>query len=158
LFSNIVAAPLNIEPLMLKQLNQLSGGELQRVAIALCLGQDADLFLLDEPSAYLDVEQRLIVSKIIRDVVEMSGKTAVVVDHDLLFLDYISNRLLVFDGVPAVNGSAKGPFDMAIGMNMFLKDLNMTFRRDPETHRPRANKEGSQKDQEQKSKGNYYYV
>ncbi len=158
LFKNQIAAPLNLEPLMTKQLNQLSGGELQRVAIAICLGQDAELYLLDEPSAYLDVEQRLLVSKIIRDVMEVSGKTAVVVDHDLLFLDYISNRLLVFDGEPAVEGIAKGPFDMREGMNHFLKDLNMTFRRDPESHRPRANKEDSQKDSEQKSSGDYYYV
>ena len=39
-----------------------------------------------------------------------------------------------------------------------LEDINVTFRRDPETGRPRANKPESRKDREQKSKGEYYYV
>jgi ATP-binding cassette subfamily E protein 1 len=156
-YKNQIIKPLNIKPLLNKQLNQLSGGELQRVSIALCLSQDADLYLLDEPSAYLDVEQRLIISRIIKDLMEVKGKTALVVDHDLLFIDYLSQKLLVFDGEPAVSGEAKGPFDMEEGMNMFLEDLKMTFRRDEESHRPRANKEGSVKDREQKSKNKYYY-
>ncbi len=150
--------PLNIKPLLLKKLNELSGGELQRVAIANCLSQEADLFLLDEPSAYLDVEQRLIVSKTIRDFMEQTGKTCLVVDHDLLFLDYLSDDLMVFDGRPAVAGTAKGPFSMREGMNMFLQDLNISLRRDEESHRPRINKEGSVKDREQKGKGELYYV
>jgi len=152
-----IITPLNLSSLLNKQLNQLSGGELQRVSIALCLSKDADLYLLDEPSAYLDVEQRLIVSKIIRDLMEIRGKTAMIVDHDLLFLDYLSQKLLVFEGKPAINGKAKGPFFMEDGMNIFLKDIGLTFRRDPETHRPRANKEESVKDREQKSAGKYYY-
>ena len=152
-----VINPLNIKPLLTKKLNELSGGELQRVSIALCLGQDADLYLLDEPSAYLDVEQRLIISKVIRDLMDVKGKTALIVDHDLLFLDYLSKRLLIFDGEPAIKGDAKGPFDMEDGMNMFLEDIAMTFRRDPETNRPRANKQDSVKDREQKSQNKYYY-
>lgn len=153
-----IVRPLSIKPLIMKKINELSGGELQRVAIALCLSQDADLFLLDEPSAYLDVEQRLIVSKVIGDLMEHKGKTAIVVDHDLLFLDYLSKKLMVFEGVPAKHGEAKGPFEMKEGMTMFLKDLNITFRRDPESNRPRANKEGSVKDREQKQKELYYYL
>jgi ATP-binding cassette subfamily E protein 1 len=150
--------PLHIKPLLMKPLNELSGGELQRVAIVSALSNDVDLYLLDEPSAYLDVEQRLIVSKVIRAFVEEKGKTALVVDHDLLFLDYLSLRLLVFEGIPAIKGEAKGPFAMEEGMNMFLKDLGITFRRDPENNRPRTNKEDSVKDREQKSAGKYYYV
>ncbi|MEE9525167.1 MAG: ribosome biogenesis/translation initiation ATPase RLI [Candidatus Woesearchaeota archaeon] len=155
--TNDVINPLNIKPLYMKKLNELSGGELQRVSIALCLAKDVDLYLLDEPSAYLDVEQRLIVSKIIRDIMEHRGKSAIIVDHDLLFLDYISQKLLIFDGQPAIEGMAKGPFLMEQGMNHFLQDLEITFRRDEESHRPRANKEGSVKDREQKSKNKYYY-
>lgn len=150
--------PLELEPLLLRKVNELSGGELQRVAIALCLSRKADLYLLDEPSAYLDVEQRLVVSKVVRDVMEQRGTSALVVDHDLLFVDYLSHKILVFEGEPAVNGKALGPYEMKKGMSMFLKDLGITFRRDEESLRPRANKPGSVKDREQRSLGNYYYV
>lgn len=157
-YTKQIIDPLNIKPLYEKKLNELSGGELQRVSIAYCLGQEADLFLLDEPSAYLDVEQRLIVSKIINDIMLKSAKTAMVVDHDILFIDYMSDRLLVFDGKPALEGISKGPYEMEEGMNGFLKDLKITFRRDDESNRPRVNKEDSVKDREQKSKGKYYYI
>lgn len=156
-YKNQLIAPLSIEPLLTKQLKQLSGGELQRVAIAECLSKEADLYLLDEPSAYLDVEQRVIASKVIRDLMEQKGKSAIVVDHDLLFIDYLSQNLLVFDGKPAINGIAKGPFSMEDGMNHFLHDLGITFRRDEETNRPRTNKEGSVKDREQKKENKFYY-
>ncbi|MBW3022151.1 ribosome biogenesis/translation initiation ATPase RLI [Candidatus Woesearchaeota archaeon] len=150
--------PLEIERLLLRKVGELSGGELQRVAIALCLSKKADLYLLDEPSAYLDVEQRLVVSKVIRDVMELRGTSAIVVDHDLLFVDYLSHKILVFEGEPAVKGKALGPFGMKEGMSRFLKDLGITFRRDEESLRPRANKPGSVKDREQRSTGNYYYI
>jgi len=156
-YDTLLIKPLNIKPLLLKKLNELSGGELQRVAIVHCLSQEADLFLLDEPSAYLDVEQRLIVSKVIRDFAEHKACTALVVDHDLLFIDYISERLSVFDGEPAVRGLVNGPFPMEEGMNFFLKDMNITLRRDIESHRPRVNKAGSQKDSVQKKTGKLYY-
>ena len=150
--------PLEIKPLLLKKIKELSGGELQRVAIALCLSRDADLLLLDEPSAYLDVEQRLNVSKVISNVVEQRKISALVVDHDLLFLDYLSDRLLVFEGEPAVKGIAKGPFQMEQGMNSLLKHLDITMRRDEASSRPRINKLESVKDREQKGKGKYYYA
>ena len=157
-YTNQIINPLNLKPLFEKKLNELSGGELQRVAIALCLSRDADLFLLDEPSAYLDVEQRLIVSKVVRDFIELENKSALIVDHDLLFLDYLSDKLMVFDGVPAKNGVVKGPFEMEEGMNMFLKKLNITLRRDKESLMPRVNKLDSRLDREQKEKGKFYYA
>jgi len=156
-FNNQIIKPLNIPRLFMKKLNQLSGGELQRVAIAKTLSEEAGLFLLDEPSAYLDVEQRLLISKIIKQVAEERGVTVLVVDHDLLFLDYLSNKLLVFDGKPAIRGDAKGPFGMQEGMNLFLEDLGITFRRDINSNRPRANKINSVKDREQKKERKYYY-
>ena len=128
------------------------------MAIALCLGKDADLFLLDEPSAYLDIEQRLIISKVIRDFMELQDKSALIVDHDLLFLSYLSDKLMVFDGVPAKTGIVKGPFEMEEGMNMFLEKLNITLRRDKESLMPRVNKLDSRLDREQKEKGKYYYA
>ena len=150
--------PLELEPLMQKKLSELSGGELQRAIIAKTLYEDADLYLIDEPSAYLDVEQRLIVSRLIKDNIFLKEKSAIVVDHDLLFLDHISSNLMVFDGNPAVRGLAKGPFSMKNGMNLFLKNINITLRRDQETHRPRINKLDSQLDKQQKKSGNYYYL
>ncbi len=156
--STTLVKPLGIEPMLDKNLDELSGGELQRVAIARALSEDADVYLLDEPSAYLDVEQRLLVSKIIRFMIEDSGKSCLVVDHDLLFIDYISNGLIVADGEPAIKGTIKGPFDMEEGMNMFLKDFNLTFRRDEESRRPRANKPDSQMDKKQKSENKLYYT
>ena len=157
-YTNQIIDPLNIKPLFEKKLSELSGGELQKVAIALCLGKDADLFLLDEPSAYLDIEQRLIISKVIRDFMELQDKSALIVDHDLLFLSYLSDKLMVFDGVPAKNGIVKGPFEMEDGMNIFLKKLNITLRRDKESLMPRVNKLDSRLDREQKEKGKYYYA
>lgn len=157
-FENQITHPLNIGPLSLNKLSELSGGELQRVAIAYCLQQDADLYLLDEPSAYLDAEQRLILSKIIRDFIEQKSASALIVDHDLLFVDYISDKLIVFEGKPAIEGSVTGPFEMEDGMNKFLKELGITLRRDPETNRPRVNKLDSRMDREQKESGKYYYT
>lgn len=149
--------PLELEGLFTKKLSQLSGGELQRVSLARCLSQEAELFLLDEPSAYLDVEQRLLISKLIKNLTEEKELTVLVVDHDLMFLDYLSDRLIVFEGKPAREGRLKGPFEMEEGMNLFLGELRITLRRDPASHRPRINKLGSVKDREQKEKKRYYY-
>ena len=113
--------------------------------------------LLDEPSAYLDVEQRLKVAKVINDVVEQRGISVLVVDHDLSFIDFLSKRLIVFKGKPALNGLLKGPFSMEEGMNLFLYDLNISMRRDIQSSRPRINKEGSVKDRLQKETGKLYY-
>ena len=150
--------PLGIPDLYDKKLNELSGGELQRVAITACLIRDADLYLLDEPSAHLDVEQRLAVSKAIRSLMAKNEKTALIVEHDVMMVDYLSDRLIVFEGEPGRSGRALQPIGMREGMNRFLASVGITFRRDPETGRPRANKEGSVKDREQKERGEYYYV
>ncbi|MAH33571.1 ribosome biogenesis/translation initiation ATPase RLI [archaeon] len=157
-YTNQIINPLNIKPLLLKKLNEVSGGELQRVAIALCLSKEADLYLLDEPSAYLDVEQRLLISKVIRDFMEIKNASALIVEHDLLFLNYLADKIMVFDGVPAENGIVLGPYPMEDGMNMFLKRLGITLRRDKESLMPRVNKLDSKLDREQKEKGKFYFV
>ncbi len=156
-YENLLIRPLELKHLLTKKLNELSGGELQRVSIAKCLAEEADLYLLDEPSAYLDVEQRLSVSKLMKDYAEQKTCSIMVVDHDLLFLDYISDEIMVFEGIPAKEGEATGPFSMNDGMNNFLTRLNITMRRDQESNRPRINKPGSVMDREQKEENKLYY-
>lgn len=155
--NNDIVEPLQLKNLMELRLCDLSGGQLQRVAIAKALAEDVDLVLLDEPSAYLDVEQRILISKVIANVVNNKQIAVIVVDHDLVFIDNISNRLLVFDGIPSRSGHAHGPFLMEDGMNKLLKEVNITLRRDENSGRPRINKLESQKDKEQKNAGKYYY-
>src|SRR6056297_2265479 len=151
------AQPLQLDAVMEQQLTDLSGGERQRVAIAACLSEEADLYLLDEPSAYLDVEQRVRATNAIRRFAEQQDATVMVVDHDIYMIDLLSDRLMVFDGERAVHGPASEPKGMREGMNDFLANLDITFRRDENVGRPRINKPGSQLDREQKKEGEYYY-
>ncbi|MFB6101848.1 MAG: ribosome biogenesis/translation initiation ATPase RLI [Haloplanus sp.] len=153
-----IARPLQLERIMEQQLTDLSGGERQRVAIAACLSEDADLYVLDEPSAHLDVEQRVQATSAIRRYAENHDATAMVIDHDIYMIDLLADRLMVFDGEPADHGHASNPQDMRSGMNDFLADLDITFRRDEQTGRPRINKPDSQLDREQKRQGEYYYA
>jgi ATP-binding cassette subfamily E protein 1 len=138
--------------------NQLSGGELQRVAITLCLGKPADIYLIDEPSAYLDSEQRIIAAKVIKRFILHAKKTAFIVEHDFIMGTYLADRVVVFEGTPAVHARANTPQTLLTGMNLFLKNLQITFRRDPTNFRPRINKMDSQKDQEQKASGDYFFL
>ena len=153
-----IAQPLQLERIFEQNLTDLSGGERQRVAIAACLSKEADLYLLDEPSAHLDVEQRVLATRAIRRYTENHGATAMVIDHDIYMIDLLSDRLQVFEGTPAEHGHAGQPMGMREGMNTFLANLDVTFRRDERTGRPRINKPGSQKDREQKKAGEYYYA
>jgi ATP-binding cassette subfamily E protein 1 len=148
---------LGVEKLFLRIMHSLSGGELQAAFISACLLQESDILLLDEPSAFLDVEQRLRVAKLIRQISEANEKPCFVVDHDLQFLDAVSDKVMVFEGIPGKSGHGLKPCPLEEGVNRLLKSLGVTFRRDPQTGRPRANKPGSQKDMEQKESGRYYY-
>jgi ATP-binding cassette subfamily E protein 1 len=153
-----VVRPLGIPEIKEKNINELSGGELQSVAIAACLCQDTSFYVLDEPSAHLDVEQKVRLIKTLRRYAERRAVAMLIVDHDIYVIDLLSDRLMVFGGTPGVRGEIKGCFEMREGMNMFLKELGVTFRRDESTLRPRINKIGSAKDREQKKKGKYYYL
>ncbi len=157
-YQSEIMRPLNLDMLLDRNVTDLSGGELQKVAIAACLSREASLYLLDEPSAYLDVEERLIVARTIRRVVESRNVSAFVVEHDIIAQDFIADRLMIFTGVPGEMGCAGAPTTLEDGMNRFLKEMNITFRRDPSTKRPRVNKEGSKLDRYQKRIGQYYYV
>ncbi|APX97938.1 ribosome biogenesis/translation initiation ATPase RLI [Natronorubrum daqingense] len=153
-----IAQPLQLERIMEQNLADLSGGERQRVAIAACLSDSADLYLLDEPSAHLDVEQRVQATSAIRRYAEQQDATVMVIDHDTYMIDLLADRLMVFDGEPAEHGRAGAPQPMRDGMNDFLANLEVTFRRDERTSRPRINKPDSQLDKQQKTDGEYYYA
>ncbi|MDP6148997.1 MAG: ribosome biogenesis/translation initiation ATPase RLI [Candidatus Thalassarchaeaceae archaeon] len=157
-FHTQVIRPLQVDQLLELRAKKLSGGELQAVSIAICLGKEADLYLLDEPSAHLDANARMEAAKAIRRTMESNEKAAMVIDHDIYFIDIVSDSLLVFDGEGGSHGNAVGPMSLRKGMNRFLEDVDVTFRRDHESHRPRINKSGSRKDREQKISGEYFYV
>ena len=127
------------------------------VLVAACLGAASDVYLLDEPTAYLDVEMRMRVARAIRESTLKRGSVTFVVDHDIYFIDLVSDALMVFEGEPGVRGTASGPYPMREGMNRFLRGMGITFRRDPSTGRPRINKLGSRMDEIQKKRGEYYY-
>jgi ATP-binding cassette subfamily E protein 1 len=157
-FQTDVIKPLNIEKILDQNVQTLSGGELQRVAIALCLGQAADIYLIDEPSAYLDSEQRILAAKVIKRFIFHAKKTAFIVEHDFIMATYLADRVIVYDGKPSKHALANAPQSLLSGMNKFLKSLEITFRRDPTNFRPRINKADSLKDKEQKLSGNYFFM
>ena len=156
-FHTQVTRALQVDKMLELQAKKLSGGELQAVSIVICLGKEAELYLFDEPSAHLDANARMGGAKAIRRTMESNEKAAMVIDHDTYFLDIVSDSILAFQGEGGSNGKAVGPLSLRKGMNLFLSDANVTFRRDVESHRPRINKPSSRKDREQKSSGEYFY-
>ena len=156
-FHTQVIRPLQIDKMLDLETSRLSGGELQAISIAICLGKDADLYLLDEPSAHLDANARMEAAKAIKRTMESNEKAAMVIDHDIYFVDIVSDSLLVFEGEGGKQGHAVGPLSLRKGMNRFLSGVGVTFRRDHESKRPRINKPGSVKDREQKANGEYFY-
>jgi len=158
MFMDEVIKPLAIPGMLDRPVKELSGGELQRVAIAACLGKKAQVYLLDEPSAFLDVEERLNTAKAVRHLVDARQAFAFVVEHDIVAQDFFADRIMVFKGTPSRKGIGTQPLPLRDAMNLFLADMGITFRRDPETKRPRINKFGSKLDKEQKDSGEFYYV
>merc|ERR1712187_1004907 len=141
-----------------QEVQNISGGELQRVALVLALGKPANIYLLDEPSAYLDVEQRIVAARVIRRFILHAKKTAFIVEHDFIMATYLSDKVVVYEGTPGVHCIASAPQSLLEGMNKFLEQLEITFRRDPTNFRPRINKMESQKVREQKSSGSYFVL
>jgi ATP-binding cassette subfamily E protein 1 len=153
-----ILIPMGIKKLYDKNVKNLSGGELQKVAIAASLMRQADIYALDEPSAFLDVEDRITLAKFIQRFVRSQGKSAVIIDHDMQLIDIVADTLVIFEGIPSIKGSTSNPMNKENGMNHFLKTLAITYRRDDVTGRPRLNKEGGRLDRTQKSTGDYYFV
>ncbi|MDH3276684.1 MAG: ribosome biogenesis/translation initiation ATPase RLI [Nitrosopumilus sp.] len=152
-----IVDPLKIKKLYNKSIKNLSGGELQKVAVVSCLLQKVDLYALDEPSAFLDVEDRIAVAKFLQKFVRSYGKSAIVIDHDIQLMDLVSDSMVIFEGESGLKGHATSPMPKSDAMNRFLKSLDITFRRDERTLRPRVNKLESRLDKDQKISGNFYY-
>jgi len=157
MFKMLVLRPLGMEELLEYPVNCLSGGELQRLAVVVCLGTPALVYLFDEPSAGLDCEQRVKVSKVLRRwVKDHLQRTAFLIEHDAVMATACADRVVLFTGTPGVEAWASPAMSLSEGFNSFLKGLQVTFRRDPVNHRPRLNKPDSVKDRDQKSSGNFY--
>ena len=156
-FQSEIIRPFGLADLLDQQIKNLSGGELQKVAIVSTLAKEADLYLFDEPSAFLSIEDRLTAAKLIRRVIQSRNTAAFIVEHDIVFQDYASDRIIVFLGTPGNYGKAYPPSSVRIGMNRFLGNVEITFRRDPKSGRPRVNKLDSKLDRQQKKQGEYYY-
>ena len=152
-----ILEPLKIKKLYNKSVKNLSGGELQKIAVASCLIQKVDLYALDEPSAFLDVEDRIAVAKFLQKFVRSFGKSAIIIDHDLQLMDLMSDSMIIFEGESGKAGRATSPLPKSEAMNRFLKSLDMSFRRDEKSLRPRVNKIESRLDKDQKASGNFYY-
>ena len=153
-----IIIPMGVKKLYEKNVKNLSGGELQKVAVAASLLRQADIYALDEPSAFLDAEDRIAIAKFLQRFVRAQGKSAIIIDHDIQLIDLVADSLVIFEGQPGLEGSATEPIKKEEGMNRFLKALSITYRRDETTGRPRVNKEGGRLDREQKESGNYYYT
>jgi ATP-binding cassette subfamily E protein 1 len=149
---------LNLKSIFQSNMKNLSGGELQKVFVAGCLSSDADLIVLDEPSAFIDIEDRINIAEVIKEFTQKKNIACVVVDHDVQFVEYLGDKMLVFEGIPGKEGNVFGPCSKDEGMNRVLKMLEITYRKDKDTNRARINKPDSQLDKEQKSKENYYFI
>lgn len=157
-FATQVLYPLGISEFEDQAVLALSGGQLQRLALVMTLAKPAELYLIDEPSAYLDCEQRIAVARVLKKYIFDIGKTAIIIEHDLMMGFYLADRIMLISGEPGKKGHVQKPGRAALVLNQFLKTIDVTFRHDPETMRPRVNKEHSVKDQEQKKKNLYFDV
>ncbi len=165
-FKSDVLHPLGIEALFDQKISQLSGGQLQRLSIVLCLGKSADVYLVDEPSACLDIEQRVNIIKVLKRFFLHNRKVGFVVEHDIMVAMSLGSlpgsRIVTFSSLGEDEYAASPPYDFSKGVNEYLKELNITFRHDSvksegtRSRRPRINKSGSNKDTEQKRNDTYY--
>uniref|UniRef100_A0A1D1ZZX4 ABC transporter E family member 2 n=1 Tax=Auxenochlorella protothecoides TaxID=3075 RepID=A0A1D1ZZX4_AUXPR len=122
---------LDLEQVTDRNVENLSGGELQRFAIAVVALQEAGVYMIDEPSSYLDVRQRLKAAEVIRGLLA-SDKYVIVVEHDLSVLDYLSDFICCLYGKPGAYGVVTLPFSVREGINIFLGGFvpteNLRFR------------------------------
>lgn len=105
---------LGIEKYRNKNIRELSGGQRQKVYIAMVLAQDTDVVFLDEPTTYLDINHQLEILEIVKNLKKM-GKTVVMVIHDLnsalTFSDMVclmdKGGVVIYDKPQAIYESGK---------------------------------------------------
>lgn len=166
MFITDVVKPMTIDKIKDRRLDELSGGELQRVFIVKALGTESHFYLIDEPSSNLDIEQRVIVTKVLKRFAVHNKKILFVVEHDMMVAVSLgvelNTHVVHMDILNTTNNLrqsiASSPSKFDIGINHFLRSLNITFRTEKESKhtRPRINKMDSVKDREQKAIGKYY--
>ena len=114
-----------------RSLTELSGGELQRLAVAVAAVKDADYYFFDEPSSYNDIYQRLAVARVIHDLAK-AGRSVMVVEHDIGLLDYLSDYIHILYGEPGAYGIVSTLQGTKLGINSFLEGFlpseNIRFR------------------------------
>lgn len=129
--SEILLDELDLRGLVDREIEQLSGGELQRLAIMIVAMQNVAIYMFDEPSSYLDVKQRLKAAKTIRDLLT-TNNFIIVVEHDLSILDYLSDFICCLYGEATAYGVVTMPFSVREGINIFLAGFvpteNLRFR------------------------------
>lgn len=122
---------LELNEVLDRQVGQLSGGELQRFAIAMSCIQRADVYMFDEPSSYLDIRQRLRAAEVIRSLLRPDNYV-IAVEHDLSVLDYLSDFICCLYGKPSMYGVVTMPYSVREGINIFLDGFipteNLRFR------------------------------
>ena len=133
-----VIKELDLENILDRDIKDISGGELQRVAIAACVLKKANLYIIDEPTSYLDIKQRLNVAQFIKNLVnETTG--VIVVEHDLLIMDYMADHIHIVYGQPALYGIISQPKSIRNGINAYLegmlKEENIRWRQHAEDER-----------------------
>ena len=110
---------LGLQNSMEKRLKELSGGELQRIAVAAAASKDTEFYFFDEPSSYNDVYQRIGVARVIQGLAKI-GKSVMIVEHDLTLLDFLSDYIEVLYGEPTAYGIVSNILSTKIGINVFL--------------------------------------
>ena len=162
-FISDIIKPLDIDKLYKQKVSDLSGGEAQKLSICICLGKPAQIYLIDEPSANLDIEKRLTITNIIKKFIINSNKCAFIVEHDIMmainFIKDIKNSVILCSSTEnnnTVHSKIKSYSSWKDGINNFLNYMGITIRTDYTNGRPRINKHNSLLDKEQ-IKNNQYY-
>lgn len=110
---------LDLRGVVERRIEELSGGELQRFCIALIAVQKADVYMVDEPSSYLDIRQRIKAASCVRELLTDTNYV-ICVEHDLSILDYLSDFVCVLYGEQGCYGVVTFPMGVRDGINAFL--------------------------------------